>query len=132
MSPRAKSVKPLTAHALKVRRNQEGERLKRKLFLALCEQEHIPAPTPEYQFAAPDRKFAFDFAWPFRGVALEVEGGIWTRGAHMRGRHALSDMEKYNLAAIRGWKVLRVTPDQLLTTETITMLAIALGLNVIP
>lgn len=70
----------------------------------------LPAPVQEYVFAPP-RKWRFDFAWPDRMVALEVEGGTWISGAHTRGRHFESDAEKYNEAALRGWRVLRVTTD---------------------
>ena len=65
----------------------------------------------EYRFAAP-RKWRFDYAWVDEMVALEVEGGIWTQGRHTRGKGVLGDMEKYNEAAILGWKVIRATPEQ--------------------
>jgi very-short-patch-repair endonuclease len=55
----------------------------------------------------------FDFAWPQFMVAVEVEGGIWNNGAHVRGKHVSSDCEKASEAAIAGWRVLRVTGDQI-------------------
>ena len=58
------------------------------------------------------RKWRFDFAWPADQLALEVEGGIWTGGRHTRGAGFLRDCEKYNTAAVMGWSVLRVTPEQ--------------------
>lgn len=63
----------------------------------------------EYRFT-PERKWRFDFAWPSRSVAVEIEGGIWNNGAHVRGAHFESDAEKYNEAAALGWKVGRFTP----------------------
>ena len=36
---------------------------------------------------------------------------MWTNGRHTRGAGFLKDMEKYNEAALRGWHLLRVTPD---------------------
>ncbi|WP_316867334.1 hypothetical protein [Ralstonia mannitolilytica] len=39
----------------------------------------------EYRFAAP-RRWKFDFANPALMVALEVEGGTWTRGRHTSGK----------------------------------------------
>ena len=70
----------------------------------------LPEPVREYRFAAPiGRAWRFDFAWPDRKVALEVEGGTWVNGAHNRGAHFESDAEKYNSAALLGWTVLRVT-----------------------
>lgn len=60
----------------------------------------------EYVFALP-RKWRFDFANVDKKVAVEIEGGIWNNGAHTRGAHFESDAEKYNMAAILGWRVLR-------------------------
>lgn len=62
----------------------------------------------EYSFC-PGRKWRFDFAWPVERVALEIEGGSWTGGRHVRGRGFESDCEKYNEAAVQGWRILRVT-----------------------
>jgi hypothetical protein len=68
----------------------------------------VPEPEREHVFAKP-RRWRFDFAWPARKVALEVEGGTWVNGAHNRGAHFESDCAKYNSAALAGWLVLRVT-----------------------
>ncbi len=59
----------------------------------------------------PERRWRFDFALPAFCIAIEVEGGVWTRGRHVRGRGFAADAEKYNEAAILGWRVLRVTPE---------------------
>jgi very-short-patch-repair endonuclease len=81
---------------------------------ALCKVYRVPHPVPEFVFAKP-RKWRFDFAFPEQKIALEVEGGIFTGGAHTRGKHFLSDIEKYNRATILGWRVLRCTPQTLIT-----------------
>ena len=88
--------------------SSDGERA----MTTLIEWAKLPKPEPEFVFAPP-RKWRFDFAWPDRMVALEVEGGTWISGAHTRGRHFESDAEKYNEAALAGWKVLRVTTDMI-------------------
>lgn len=67
-------------------------------------------PEREYRFAPP-RRWRFDYAWPGLRLALEVEGGTWSRGRHTRGRGYANDCEKYNAAALAGWRVLRVTTD---------------------
>lgn len=72
----------------------------------------IPKPTREYRFH-PTRQFRFDFAWPVQKRAVEIEGGIWVMGGHTRGKHFISDCDKYNLAVLMGWKVLRFTGDHL-------------------
>jgi very-short-patch-repair endonuclease len=71
----------------------------------------------EYQFT-PSRKWRFDFAWPDKMLAVEIEGGVFGTGkAHVPGRHSrgvglTADCEKYAEALCLGWRVLRVTPAQ--------------------
>lgn len=57
----------------------------------------------------PTRQWRFDFAWPQRKVALEVDGGVHTGGRHTTGTGFTEDCEKVNAAVILGWRVLRVT-----------------------
>src|SRR5688572_10984501 len=85
------------------------------MFPRICVAAGLPEPTPEHRFSPP-RKWRFDFAWPDHRVALEVEGGAFTRGRHTRGAGFVKDMEKYNTATLAGWRVLRVTPSDLLTS----------------
>lgn len=76
----------------------------------------------EYIFH-PTRKWRFDYAVPAWRIALEVEGGVHTGGRHIRPKGFLGDMEKYNAAAVLGWRVLRCVPDQLLSKKTTDMIA---------
>ena len=62
----------------------------------------------EYRFCKA-RKWRFDFAIPDKKIALEAEGAIYTRGRHTRPMGYSKDCEKYNRAALDGWKVLRYT-----------------------
>lgn len=85
-----------------------------------------PQPKREYRFAAEAvggpgrglrerlkraglRDWRFDFAWPEQMVAVECEGGIYTRQAHGSISGILRDIEKYNAATSLGWRVFRVT-----------------------
>ena len=68
----------------------------------------FPWPEREYRFDT-KRRFRFDFAWPKYLVGVEVEGGTWTGGYHVRGKGYDSNCEKYNLAGEYGWTVLRYT-----------------------
>ena len=63
----------------------------------------------------PKRRFRFDFAFLSRHVAVEIEGGHWSGGRHVRGTGFERDCEKYNLAASFGWVVLRFTPSMIRT-----------------
>ncbi len=75
----------------------------------------------EYQFAAP-RRWRFDFAAPVLKLGVEVEGGIWSRGRHVRGGGFEKDAEKYNNAAILGWRVLRFTERMIKTGQAAKIL----------
>jgi very-short-patch-repair endonuclease len=79
----------------------------------------------EYRFLL-GRKFRFDFAIPDAKLAIEIEGGIWTGGRHTRGAGYEKDLEKYNLAAMLGWKVLRFTPQMVHSGAAIDMVKEAL------
>lgn len=65
-------------------------------------------PVEEHRFAPP-RKWAFDFAWPDLQLAVEIEGGTYSRGRHVRPQGFQNDCEKYNEATRLGWRVLRYT-----------------------
>ena len=97
-------------------------------WLLLLEASGIPAPVREHKFLA-GRGWRFDFAWPERKVAVEIEGGVWSKGRHTRGSGYINDMDKYNWATLEGWKLLRFLPDQLDKTSPILMLRDALGID---
>jgi hypothetical protein len=71
------------------------------------ERAGLPTPVREYHFARP-RRWRFDLCWPDDHVAMEVDGGGWVQGRHVRGKGFAADLEKYNTAALLGWIVLRV------------------------
>ena len=65
----------------------------------------LPEPAREFRFH-PKRRWRFDFAWPLFKIAAEVDGGIYSRGRHVRGRGFEGDAEKRNAAVMDGWRVL--------------------------
>lgn len=93
------------------------------LFNQVCRQFRLPEPVAEYQFC-PGRKWRADYYFEANGrrVALEVEGGIWTNGRHTRPQGFAGDMEKYNAMSQAGIFLIRVTPGNLMKTETFTMI----------
>jgi len=82
--------------------------------------------TAEYRFH-PKRRWRFDYAIIDHKVAIEIEGGVWEYGRHNRASGFLKDMEKYNEAAAMGWKLLRFTPQQILTTRAIELIKRAIN-----
>ena len=70
----------------------------------------------EHKFAE-GRRFRFDYYVDFltSGIAIELEGGVWSRGRHTRPTGFLNDMEKYNLAASMGILVFRVPSHDIST-----------------
>lgn len=91
------------------------------VFCQVARKEIGVEPVKEYQFHT-QRKWRFDYAFVEAKVALEVEGGVHTGGRHIRPKGFLGDMEKYNTAATLGWRLLRTTPDRLLSRETLEMI----------
>lgn len=90
-------------------------------FETFCMAYGVAMPEAEYRFC-PGRRFRFDFAWPARRVAVEIDGGQWQ--AH-GGRHATdADREKLNLAAVQGWRVLRFSPQMLRDAPSECMAAV--------
>lgn len=65
----------------------------------------------EYKFDS-RRKFKFDYANLRLKIAIEIEGGIYTGTGHAKTGRYLKDMEKYNMASIKGWIILRYAHGQ--------------------
>lgn len=95
-----------------------------------CQAHGLIPPVAEHLFAleAAGRRWRFDWAWIDQRIALEVEGGyamqarckcgqaahcracgrpVMGGGRHTRAAGFLEDMDKYNTAAILGWRVYR-------------------------
>ena len=64
------------------------------------------------------RKWRADFALlakeptRYRGIIIEVEGGLWIQGRHNHPVSVQKDLEKYNEAAKYWYLLLRYTPQQ--------------------
>lgn len=96
------------------------------VFTTICKTDLKVECVKEHKFH-PKRKWRFDYAIPEHKIALEVEGGVWTGGRHIRAQGFLGDMEKYNTATLMGWRVFRTTPDDLYKMATINLLRQALN-----
>lgn len=78
----------------------------------------LPTPEREFRFHS-TRRWRFDFCWIDRKLAVEVEGGVWSRGRHVRPAGFERDAEKYAAAARDGWVVMRVTGRMIKSGEAL-------------
>jgi len=99
--------KPRMARKTKTRTQE----IPAELFARWLVLQGLPAPVLEYKFH-PRRKWRTDLAWPDLKLACEIEGGVFSRGRHVRPVGFLRDVEKYNAYAVMGWSLLRVVPSQ--------------------
>lgn len=81
----------------------------------------LPEPEREFRFAV-TRRWRFDFAWPAKRVAVECEGGIWSRGRHVRPKGYEADLEKHNAAMLGGWLLLRFSREMITSGEALRMI----------
>lgn len=105
-------------------RHSKGEQL------FILHAKAVKLPTYEREFRIiPDRRWRFDFAWPERKIAAEVEGGIFTGGRHTTGVGFTKDCEKYNQAALLGWRIFRFTTAMVKDGTAMLILTQALELG---
>lgn len=83
-------------------------------------------PVREFRFHE-ERRWRFDFAFPATKVAVEVEGATYTNGRHTRGSGFERDAEKYNAAAMLGWRVLRFTARMVKSGQAVRAIETALS-----
>ena len=96
------------------------------MLLARLERAGLPLGVGQHPVVT-GRQFRFDRAWPEHMVAVEVQGGVWTNGAHSRGSGVQRDCLKLSMAAAVGWRVLPVTGEMIESGEAVRLIALALG-----
>lgn len=97
-----------------------------RLFFAALDAARLPRPLAEHRFH-PTRQWRWDYAWPDHRVALEQQGGVWSRGRHGRGSGIVKDMAKFSAGACLGWRLLLVEPRDLPTRDTMALIREALA-----
>ncbi|MBN1439534.1 MAG: hypothetical protein JW929_09005 [Anaerolineales bacterium] len=85
----------------------------------------LPVPARQVQII-PARRFRWDFAWPSAHLAAEVQGGLYSGGAHVRAWGVTRDAEKNNLAVLAGWRVLYFTSEVVRSGRALSILEDAL------
>lgn len=126
--------KELTTRTKKSARTQKPKKITQPatdVFTQLCAKEFGAECIKEHRFYK-SRQWRFDYALPKYKIALEVEGGVWTQGRHVRPRGFLGDMNKYNTATLLGWRVFRTTPSKLLTAHTLQLIKSAISGTFLP
>ena len=88
----------------------------------------LPTPVREYRFAPP-RRYRADFAYPEQKILVEVQGGIYTRGAHSRGVGLERDYEKLNLAQLNGFRVFQFSRKMIESGVAVNMIEEVLNEN---
>lgn len=82
-----------------------------------------PPPRRQHCFAeAIGREWRFDFSWPERRLAVEIEGEQHRIQSRFR-----SDLEKYNAAQLMGWTVLRFRPSEVKSGHALAVIEAALA-----
>jgi hypothetical protein len=125
---KSKPVKQSLATINKTGRIDDDRNIKNKdaaadMFMRLVKIELGLDVWPEFYFST-ERAYRFDYAIPEYKIAIEQEGGIHMKGnsGHSSGTGIQRDMDKNNLALSQGWVIIRRTPDQICTTETIELI----------
>lgn len=65
------------------------------------------------QMLVSGRKWRFDFSRREAMTAIEIHGGVWSRGRHTRGAGFIADRRKMNAAQALGWMVIELTGDDI-------------------
>lgn len=78
----------------------------------------------EYSFC-PGRRFRFDFAELQTKVAIEIQGGIFSkeRSGHTSGAGVQRDCEKFSLAASLGWLLFPLSESMMRDAEWLDLIA---------
>lgn len=91
------------------------------ILMADIKSSCLPKPTMEFRFH-PTRRWRADYAWPDYMLLLEIEGGVFNNGRHVRGVGYENDCVKYNSAIMMGYTLLRFTTSQVKSGYAIELL----------
>jgi very-short-patch-repair endonuclease len=92
-------------------------KIEKDIFIAYIKQTVNINLIAEYKFHK-TRKWRFDFVCLEHKLAIECDGAVWANGRHTRGSGYVGDMEKFNQAALYGFRVLKFQPKEMLTLQT--------------
>lgn len=96
-----------------------------RLFLFQCQQLKLPPVFAQWRFQnseCPDnarRKWRTDFVFKDFKLMVEIDGGIWIKGAHGNPADIIRNMRKGNDAILLGYHVLHFTPAEVKTGQAL-------------
>ena len=124
-----KLYKPITkTRKAKIGGKKAQKQPKYDAFCLLLRQHLGIEVVAEHRFH-PTRMWRFDYAIPSHRIAIEIDGGVWIEGRHNRPKGYIADLDKFNNAAALGWRVLKFTPQQKLTTKALSLIREAIDLT---
>lgn len=104
--------------AVKGRRRDQSEA--EDLFDFQCRAFQLPVYHRQFRFAREiGREWRADFAFLEAKLLVEIDGGIWTRGAHGHPLDITRNMEKRNDATLLGWWLVSFPTHEIKSGEPI-------------
>ena len=91
-------------------------------FYAQVESSGLPLPARQVRICG----HRADFCWVPQRIVVEIQGGTWTQGAHVRGVQYAKDRLLSNLRQLAGWMVMEFTGDHLNHDEALPLVKAAL------
>jgi len=76
---------------------------------------------------AQDRRWRFDFHISNSPILIEIQGGTWSQGRHVRGKGYEHDIEKLATAQLLGYRVFWGTPKHVKTGQLLRWVKEALN-----
>jgi len=67
----------------------------------------------------PHRKYRYDFYYPEANLCIEIQGGVWSNGAHSRPTGITRDYEKANLCVQHGFRLLQFDVKQVKSGDAV-------------
>lgn len=113
-----------TADLPKLARQTEKEKHVLAMLFAI-RAAGLPEPNQEVRFH-PVRLWRMDMAYPRLKIAVEIHGGIYSQGRHVRGDGFTEDRIKMAEAQLLGWLVLEITPGMIKDGRALDLLERAL------
>jgi very-short-patch-repair endonuclease len=117
LDPATRAKLGLAAKPRGRRKKADQDRADRQ-FLFQCRALQLPPVFAQWRFEnskhpnSASRKWRADFVFPDYKLLVEVDGGVWIRGAHGHPADIIRNMTKGNDAALLGFTVLHFTPAE--------------------